>query len=162
MSANIMQEIYFLMHAIVLGVFITFIYDWIRIFRRIVTHNLFFISIEDMLFWIVCSFKIFLMLYQENNGMLRWFAIVGAALGMILYKILFGRFFVKYVTLFLQKLLHLLKKIILIFLKPLCFLLRIIKRILKKVRILFRKCMMVLKYRLTAFIKMIKIVLCKQ
>ncbi len=162
MSANIMQEIYFLMHSIVLGVFITFVYDWIRIFRRIVAHNLFFISIEDMLFWIACSIKIFLMLYQENNGMLRWFAIVGAAWGMMLYKILFGRLFVKYVTLVLQKLLYFLKKIISIFMRPFYLLLRVIKRFFRKVRIIFRKCTKVLKYRLTAFIKMIKIVLCKQ
>lgn len=162
MSANIMQEICFLMHSIVLGVFITFIYDWIRIFRRIVAHNLFFISIEDMFFWIACSVKIFLMLYRENNGMLRWFAIIGAALGMMLYRILFGRFFVKYVTLILQKILHLLAKGIFFFMRPICWLWRIVRRTLKKIGFILKKCFKVLKYRLTAFIKMVKIVLCKQ
>ncbi len=162
MSANIMQEIYFLMHSIVLGVLITFIYDWIRIFRRIVSHNLFFISLEDMLFWIACSIRIFLMLYQENNGMLRWFAIVGASLGMLLYKILFGRFFVKYVTIFLQKVIKLLEKILAFFLRPMYLLLRVIKRVIRKIRFFLKRCQRVLKYWLTTFIKMIKIILCKR
>lgn len=162
MSANIMQEIYFLMHSIVLGVFITFMYDWIRIFRRIVAHNLFFISIEDMFFWIACSIKIFLMLYQENNGMLRWFAIIGAALGMMLYRILFGRLFVKYVTLVLQKILHLLAIVISFFMRPLCWLWRRVRRMFKNIVFIIKKIFKVLKYRLTAFVKMVKILLCKQ
>lgn len=162
MSTNIMQEIYFLMHAIVMGILITFVYDWIRIIRRVVNHNLFFISIEDLFFWIGCSIGVFLMFYRENNGTLRWFAIIGAAIGMSLYKITLSYFFVTYMSLVLKKVINIITKLILIILKPLALLLKKEAILTKKAYGKTRGVIRFLKKRLTVFIKMVKIMLCKQ
>ncbi|MDE6168338.1 MAG: spore cortex biosynthesis protein YabQ, partial [Acetatifactor sp.] len=42
----------FLLHALLMGIFITFVYDLLRIFRRVVPHKAFFVSLEDLAFWI--------------------------------------------------------------------------------------------------------------
>lgn len=159
MSAYIQQELYFSLHSIALGVLITFSYDWIRIARRVVKHNLLFISIEDFLFWVICSIRIFLMLYQENNGILRWFAVIGALIGMFFYKLLIGRFFVTYTTWIVKKILHVIGKLILFMIKPFK---KARKYIGSKSKCITRRIARVIKKKLTMFIKMVKIVLCKQ
>lgn len=166
MSTNIIQEISFLMYAIVMGILITFVYDWIRIFRRVLRHNLFFISFEDLLFWIGCSIAIFLMFYEENNGTLRWFAIIGAALGMGLYKMTLSRFLVHYASRIMQKALRGMKALIKLVLHPLAFLLqkeaKLTRRVYKGMHKKVCGCVRILKKRLTSFAKMVKIMLCKQ
>lgn len=104
------NENVFLLYALIMGIFITFVYDILRIFRRIVPHGGLLVSLEDIGFWIYCAAKVFLLMYHESNGTLRWFAVLGALAGMSAYKKLVSPFFVKYVSLVLQKLLKALGK----------------------------------------------------
>ena len=108
----------FMLHALFIGIFITFIYDLLRIFRRVVPHNGFLVSLEDIFFWIYCTVRVFLLMHRESNGTLRWFAVMGALAGMYLYMKLVSPWLVKYVSLLLQKILRTLKKIISFLLKP--------------------------------------------
>ena len=85
----------FMLYALLMGIFITFIYDILRIFRRVIPHNGFFVSLEDLFFWIYCAMEVFLLMYHESNGTLRWFAVLGAVAGMFAYKKLISPFFVK-------------------------------------------------------------------
>lgn len=100
----------FLLHALLMGIFITFVYDILRIFRRVMPHGGFLVSLEDLAFWIYCAAEVFLMMYHESNGNLRWFAVIGALVGMFLYKKLVSPRFVKYVSLWLGKVLKFLLK----------------------------------------------------
>ncbi len=118
------NENIFLLHALLMGIFITFVYDLLRIFRRVVPHGNLLISLEDMVFWIYCAIKVFLMMYHESNGTLRWFAVLGAMVGMLLYKKLVSPYLVKYVSLGLKKVLGVLGKITGTLLKPLVIALR--------------------------------------
>ena len=101
----------FLLHALLMGIFITFVYDLLRILRRVIPHNGFMVSLEDLGFWIYCAEKVFLMMYHESDGNLRWFAVAGAMTGMFLYKKLISPWFVKYVSLGLEKVLTVLIKV---------------------------------------------------
>lgn len=93
------SENVFLFHALLLGAYVTFVYDWLRILRRVIPHSLFFVSVEDFLFWVYCGAEVFLLLHRESNGTLRWFAVLGAGLGIFLYEKCFSAIFVKYVSL---------------------------------------------------------------
>ena len=106
------SENVFLFHALLLGAYITFVYDWLRIFRRVIPHSSFFVSLEDFWFWLYCAMQVFLLLYHESNGTLRWFGVLGAGVGMFLYKKCFSVFLVKYVSLILGKVLQMLRKIL--------------------------------------------------
>ena len=119
MSTDIVLELYFLFHCFFMGILITVLYDILRILRRIIPHNIAAISLEDFFYWIVCSLLIFAMLIRENNGILRWFAVAGAMLGMLIYKKTLGFLFVKYVSLFINWLLHLVERFLRAVLKPL-------------------------------------------
>lgn len=100
----------FLLHALLMGIFITFVYDILRILRRVIPHKGFMVSLEDLGFWFYCGEKVFLMMYHESDGNLRWFAVIGALVGMILYKKAVSPWFVKYVSLGLEKVLKALIK----------------------------------------------------
>ena len=107
----------FLLHSTILGIYMAFVYDSIRIFRRLVSHNVLFISLEDIVYWIYLAAEVFLLMYRESNGLLRWFAVLGAATGIFLYKKLVGQYYVHYISLLLQKILHRIRRIFKIRLK---------------------------------------------
>lgn len=94
----------FLFHALQLGLYFAFLYDCLRIFRRVVRHNVFSVSLEDLIFWIYCGAEVFLLMHRESNGTLRWYAVLGAMTGIIFYHKIISPPFVKYVSVLLQKL----------------------------------------------------------
>lgn len=96
----------FLLYSLLMGVFITFVYDLLRIIRRVIPHAGFFVSLEDLAFWIYCGAEVFLLMYRESNGTLRWFAVIGALAGMFLYKKSISKYFVKYMSMALGKVLE--------------------------------------------------------
>lgn len=114
-----LNENEFLLHAFLMGIYITFVYDILRILRRVFPHGGFFISLEDICFWVYCAIKVFLLMYHESNGTLRWFAVFGAIAGMLLYIKLMSPFLVKYCSLLLQKLLRIVVKTVQLVLRPL-------------------------------------------
>ena len=103
---SMVSENEFLLHSLVMGVFILFVYDILRIIRRVIPHGGFWVAAEDLAFWVYCGAEVFLLMYHESNGTLRWFAVTGAMAGMFLYNKLISRLFVKYVSWGLGKLLQ--------------------------------------------------------
>ena len=95
MSQDILREVDFFINSLLVGIIITFAYDWLLIFRKCIRHNILLISIEDAIFWFACAIGVFYVLYHENNGILRWFAVLGATIGMFAYKKLVSTLFVK-------------------------------------------------------------------
>lgn len=160
------SENMFLLYALIMGIFITFLYDIFRILRNVIPHNGFMVSLEDIGFWIYCAIKVFLLMYHESNGTLRWFAVLGALVGMFLYKRLVSPFFVKYASLSLSKIFTVIGKIFRFLFHPLLLVLgkcrnnaiRVSARIShKKSRIQWR-----IKKKLTLFIKLLKMNLRKK
>ncbi len=96
MSKNIIADLDLWVISIATGVGMAFAYDLIRLFRRLVRHGRFAIDIEDLLYWTACFFTSFIILYYSNNGMIRFVAVLGAAIGMLLYNVSMGRIFVKF------------------------------------------------------------------
>lgn len=115
------RDTIFLLQAFAMGGLITFVYDWLRVLRRVVPHRQWVVSLEDFSFWVFCAVYVFLWMYRVSNGSMRWFAVAGALFGMYLYKRLVSRLFVKYVSLLLSKLLHILGKILGFCCRPIVF-----------------------------------------
>lgn len=161
MSQYIISEVTFFLHSFLLGIVITMAYDGFLILRRLVNHNLLLISLEDMLFWIACAIGVFYMLYEENNGILRWFAVFAATLGMILYKKTVSAHIINIMSTVIGKIFQILFRI--------CrFLVRPIKLIGKKTSGFFsilaiktKKVWKYVKIRLTKGLKLLKMTLCK-
>lgn len=120
-SETIGQEAFFLGVSLLLGAMLFLLYDILRIFRRIVPHGNIWIGVEDFLYWMVCTGAVFIMLYQENDGMVRGFALGGVVIGMIVYYFLLSRFVIKINVLVLKTILGFFRKILGIFWKPISF-----------------------------------------
>lgn len=162
MSQDIIKEIAFLLNFVLLGVLITFVYDWFLILRRLIRHNIFWISVEDLIFWIGCAVSVFGMLYRLNNGIVRWFAVAGAAVGMLLYKKTISHFLIKIATKILSRVISIAGKIIAVLFKPVRFLAAKTGSGMKKAGKTGHKVGKYLKKKLTAYKKLLKIILCKQ
>lgn len=152
----------FLFHSFLLGVIVTFAYDGFLILRKLFKHTTFLISLEDLMFWIACALSVFYVLYEENNGMLRWFAVAGAAVGMLIYKKTLSPLIVLSVTKLFSFLFDIIGRIFKMMMKPFTFLGRktmkggrFVKKKTDSIRKLLRK-------KLTEYMKTLKILLYKQ
>ena len=161
MSQDILVELNFLLHSFLLGIAVTAVYDVFLILRRLVKHSLLLISLEDLLFWIGCAIGVFMMLYEENNGILRWFAVLGAAIGMILYKVSISEFIVNIMSTVIGRIFHVLFKILRFICRPVGFCGRKIGGIFKVFWRKIRKAGKCVKNRLTRLVKLLTITLCK-
>ena len=70
---------------ILYGLCLGFFYDVLRFFRKMIYHNSVLNQLEDIIFWIVASFGMFLLLLVENYGEVRLFMLVGAFGGVCVY-----------------------------------------------------------------------------
>ena len=96
MSELVVAELMLLLRALKLGIWIAVVYDLLRIFRRIITHNVWAIGVEDGLYWCYVGTEFFKLLYKYNEGRLRWYLIAGAMIGMLLYSMTIGKSFVRF------------------------------------------------------------------
>lgn len=161
MSREIVQELTFFTHSVLLGLVITFIYDWIRVLRRLFKHGAALTSAEDLFFWLACGIGVFYMLYRENNGTLRWFAVLGATIGMFFYKVIVRDAFVNVMSTCIHKIMWFVFGLIQVVLKPLKCLFYAGKTFVLYLGRKLKKCKEFIKKRLTGFIKTIRMVLCK-
>lgn len=97
-----MEEGQFWLYSMLLGCALAFVYDCLRIFRRVFSHGIFWISAEDLAYWAFAAGCFFRLLYYESDGVLRWFAVLGAALGMLFYRRTVSPFWVKYMSALLR------------------------------------------------------------
>ncbi len=162
MSREIVQELTFFTHSVLMGLVITFVYDWIRVLRRLFRHGTVLMSVEDLLFWLICGIGVFYMLYRENNGTLRWFAVLGAAIGMFLYKMIVRDTLVNVMSTCLHKMMWFVFRVLQILLKPVKRLIFAGKPFVLYTGNKLKKCKNFIKKRLTVFIKTIRMVLCKR
>lgn len=92
MSMQIRYEAWLLLLSLLVGGWLMLVYDLFRVLRLMVKHSSFVRGIEDFLFWIFAGVVTFMLLYEQNDGGLRLYAIVGVLVGMSLYDRIVSRF----------------------------------------------------------------------
>ena len=146
-SVAIRQEAVFLGIALLLGMGLFFLYDILRILRRVIPHGVIWIGMEDFIYWLICTVTVFIMLYQGNDGMIRGFALGGVGIGMLVYYVLFSRFIIKINVLVIKQVTGFIGKIVKVLFTPFLW-------VWKKVWRFFRK-------ELKKFFRAVKMGLCK-
>lgn len=162
MSETIIRDNYFLLYSLILGISVTVLYDLLRIFRRVKKHGNALISLEDLLYWAVVAISVFYMMHEENNGTMRWFAILGASVGMLLYKKLLSNLLVNKVSGFINFIIKYVKKALHVLFTPFRFVLRKCRAGAKAAARKGSRGWLHLKKKLTGWWKALKMVLCKQ
>lgn len=151
MSTTISGEFDFFLYAAITGVILSAIYDIFRIIRRIHPHGTILVALEDIVYWIGSALCISYILLLENDGIIRWFFILGLLLGMLLYNLTISRYLVCFFSRTIRYILDIVHKVLKIVFHPLIFLYNKNKKILKKV-----------KKALKNHLKTIRIGLCKK
>lgn len=98
MNQLISIELQFFLISILWGALVLFLYDFLRILRRIINHNMIIVTVEDLIFWILASVFIFAMIYAKNSGTIRGFSVMGIVIGMLLYHYILSDWFVMLIS----------------------------------------------------------------
>lgn len=96
-----------------IGAIMGLIYDIIRCIRRIVAHNLFFVSVEDFIYWFAMTLFVIDSIVSFNYGQLRIYIFIAIAFGFVVYRITIGWVLMKtfnYMWCPIKKCLHNIKK----------------------------------------------------
>lgn len=161
-NQDIAAELSFLLHSLVLGMFIMILYDVLRIFRKLVKHSVWVTAFEDLLYWLICGVCIFLMLYQENSGDLRWFVVAGISIGMLLYNGTISTLLNDRIAKAIQFIFRILGKIIAVILWPIRKFLGIVKKATKIVEKRGQKLYIFEKKQLKKLMKRVRIIISKR
>lgn len=81
---GIKKEMVVFFQALLSGNVVYWTYALLRILRKLIKHNLFFVSLEDFFFWISTAIYLSICLYNTSNGSLRWHFILGVVVGAVL------------------------------------------------------------------------------
>lgn len=152
----------FMLRAFGMGIFITCVYDGLRILRRIFVHNGFWVAVEDLLFWLFCAAQVFGLMYRMSNGTLRWFAVLGALAGMWLYHRLLSPYLVTYVSRLGNLLKSMIQRLLIILLKPVVFTGKAAATTMARGRSMARRVGFSIKKRLTVLHKVLKMNITKK
>ncbi len=153
-SAEILKEADVLLTSFLTGMILLFVYDLLRIMRRLVSHKSWVTGAEDLLFWIGSAVALFAMLYRENSGYIRGFVIGGVVAGMLTYNLLFSRWVVKGSVFLLEKILFLVSR-------PIVWTARLLKGPLGHLKKMLKKVLRFWKKQLKKLWKAVRIGLCK-
>ncbi len=151
MNDAISVELQFFLISILCGAILLFVYDVLRILRRLIRHNGFFVALEDLLFWTLAALFIFAMIYTENDGIIRGFSVMGMAIGMVLYHYILSDVIIELTT-----------KLIRAFFRPVLFILKKLKKFLIILHNKYRKLVNFITIRLKKCLKSIRIILDKR
>ena len=98
MIVGVEKELFIFLQAVLAGNMIYLAYSVIRVIRRLWKHNLFFVSIEDLLFWIATGVYLFIKMYQTSDGSIRWYFVIGVMFGGFGTHFLFNQVSKKYLA----------------------------------------------------------------
>ncbi len=96
MSPDILIEARIFLLSVVTGMGLMAVYDGVRVIRILIRHSWIWIGAEDLLYWCFCGLTVFYLLYRENSGRIRWYAIAGVFLAMVIYDRCISTFLLKW------------------------------------------------------------------
>lgn len=79
---NMEREFGVFLSSICTGILLCSAYGALRIFRRLFPHSLFWVSVEDLIYWICFGIYVFLELHRTCSGRIRWYYLIGMGLGI--------------------------------------------------------------------------------
>lgn len=97
MMHGIEKELSSFLQAVLAGNMAYLIYSVLRVVRRIIKHNLFFVSLEDILYWVGMGFYLFVQIYKTSNGTIRWYFVLGVFVGGIVTHYIISKILKKYI-----------------------------------------------------------------
>lgn len=85
LSESMIAELEYFFAMLLYGFLTALGYHMLVFFRTVVFHSRPFRDAEDILFCMATGFAFFLVAYQKNEGILRWYAFAGSGIGVYTY-----------------------------------------------------------------------------
>ena len=99
LSDALRTEVVLLLSSLFVGMVYGFIYDTVRIIRRVIVHRrVLWIAVEDIIFWVAIALHSYVTFYYGTNGIMRGYIVIGIACGAGLYRASIGTYYLSYVT----------------------------------------------------------------
>lgn len=90
MNISVTNQVYVFIMSAVSGVLVGAVFDIFRAVRKKLRQNVITVGVQDILFWFIAAFIVFMFMYNYNNGEPRWYVFAGTFLGAVLYHGTFG------------------------------------------------------------------------
>lgn len=113
MDFSISKEAFVFLCSLAGGSLIFLVYDLFRVIRHNARGGVFFLHVQDAIFWLIAFTIMFFVIFTVNNGTVRFYEILGAVLGAVLY----GVFLSDWVLRLINYLISIFSKIFKVFLK---------------------------------------------
>ncbi len=127
MAISVKEQTLIFLISILVGVAGSIFFDMFRAFRRLVKARAVWVSIQDLLFWLITGFSVFLFLYRINFGEVRWYIFFGIGLGIFFYYLAFRNRIVMLLLFLARMLLSILRFCLRLLALPLRFLSRLMR-----------------------------------
>ncbi|MCL2603567.1 MAG: spore cortex biosynthesis protein YabQ [Defluviitaleaceae bacterium] len=108
---------------VMVGVAVGVFYDFFRVLRRTASHGKWAVQLEDLFFWLAVTVLVFYYMLHRNYGEIRFFALLGMGLGVVLYFVTVSRLIVKVCVAVVEYLKRVITAVVRIILLPLRLLL---------------------------------------
>lgn len=92
LQIDIRDELYIFLIAINYGLILGGLYDFYRVFRYYSKSKNILTAIEDIMFWGIVTSMIFMFLFNNTDGIIRGFVLLGFIVGYIIYIKLISRY----------------------------------------------------------------------
>ena len=86
MEVNIYDQLLGLLYSFLIGAVFALLYDSFRILRYGAKSRSGGVLIEDILYWIICALVGFVFILKINNGVIRFYLLVGMLAGALAYR----------------------------------------------------------------------------
>ena len=139
MNFSVSKEVFVFASAAAAGAGLYFLYDLFRLMRRTSSPDSVLVQVQDAVFWILAAGVMFFVILYTNNGIVRFYELLGAGLGALLYGIILSDLILRILTRILLFFSGFFKKILKILLTPLLFTYNIICRCVRPAVRLFRR-----------------------
>lgn len=80
---GISLEAMIFLYAFLTGMTVFFVYQSLRMFRKLIRHRNFVTGLEDLVFWAAVSGYVFRQMYDTTFGSVRWFFVLGITAGAV-------------------------------------------------------------------------------
>lgn len=87
MSKVIWGQVLFVLASLCNGMLLMAGYDVLRLFRWLLPHGKLWLWLEDTLYWCAASVPSFYLFFQYNDGVIRWYGLLGILAGAVLYEV---------------------------------------------------------------------------
>ena len=89
-DVTVAKETMLFFQSLILGAGLSLLYDVLRIIRRETRHQAVAVSLEDVVYFLVCGMVTFGFILKDNSGQVRGYIVVGEVIGWIICHMTVG------------------------------------------------------------------------